>query len=47
MTNSAIARERFCDKDVRNVGQSLDVRFDINEVFALAIELSQEDEASR
>ena len=37
-----------CDnKEVGNFAQSFDVRFDINEVFALAIELSKEEETSR
>ena len=36
-----------CDKELGNFAQTFDVRFDINEVFALAFELSKEDETSR
>ena len=45
-TNSGIARERCCCREARNVGQSFDVGFDIDEVAVLAIELSREEETS-
>ena len=45
-TNSAIARERCYDKEVRNVGQFVDVRFNIDEVVVLTIKLSKEKKTS-
>ena len=35
------------DKEIGNVGQSFEVRFDIGEVAVVAIELSKEEECSR
>ena len=46
-TNSGVAGEICCDKEVGNFAQSFDGRFDIGEVVVLAIKLSKEDETSR
>ena len=49
-TNSGVAGEICCDKEVGNFAQPYDGRFDwfdIGEVVVLAIALSKEDENSR